>query len=68
MIFKVQIPLNADTKQLALAYNEDRSQELFIPINQSLLDKMAGEPKKYFNAHIWNDSLILRKEVQEQDW
>lgn len=69
MIVKVQIALNR-TDAPALVYNEDRSHEIFISVNEALEKAMRGQPKAFFYAYAVHDELIidLNREAPWQDW
>ncbi len=73
IIVKVQLPLNNSDdgyEHPALIYNEDRSYQVFMAVDESLLKSMAGDDKKYFYATADHDNhdTILHEEATGQHW
>ena len=70
MIIKVQVSLfTTEAKQQVFMYNQSRDLEWQCDATPELLALMAGEPKKFFNAH-WTKVRGFRiiDEAPWQDW
>jgi hypothetical protein len=74
-VVKVQLPVfSNESTPLALIYNEDRSIHGQLPLTRSLellmKDDATGETRlrAYFEATVRDGSLVLGREVEEQDW
>jgi len=76
MIVKVQIPLASNVSSPeALVYDESRSFNTLLPIDEMLKAAMHGEPKKFFDAELVDDpnekdacKLKLNQEVTDPGW
>ena len=68
-IFKVQLPLiSTDPNAGILVYNEDRSIETIVPMDEDA-KKYFTEPKSFHFGHMDKDGwLILVGEAPWQDW
>lgn len=70
-IFKIQIPLAGNrVPPVALAYNQNRTMERYLPITDDLTKMMAGSPKKFFYAHVDLDTRLfeIKGEAPWQEW
>lgn len=69
MIIKMQLPL-ATTQETAraLAYNEDRTWERFIDLDQDILKLMGGRPRAFFEVAVRGDQIRFIKEVPDPGW
>lgn len=71
-IVKVQIPVatNASPDQpTVLIYNEDRSYETMVHLDNFIVQRMNGSYKKYFNAFLDGDQkLVLGLAAQGEGW
>lgn len=76
MIVKVQLPLYVNEprdEQEALVYNEDRSIEVMLPIDDELRHAMDGQVKAFFEADVkytLDGAKILQIEehLEDQGW
>lgn len=71
LLLKVQLPLLANhDDNLALAYNEDGSYDVFMRITPELVKHMRGELKRFFYAHYdrKNNNTVLEDDAEWQHW
>ena len=68
-IFKIQLPISSnEINPPALIYNESRSIELYIRVNQ-VKDLFYGSQKKiYVFGEMENNELEFHRIAPEQDW
>ena len=70
-IIKVQLPISTnDPNAQALMYNKDRSWEGLYPIDQTVLDMMHGEFKRFFYADITDEghTVSIFSNAPWQEW
>jgi hypothetical protein len=68
-IIKIQTPLATNEPEpKALMYNERRTFQQMVPINSRIVQLMAGQPKRYFNATLQRGTLQIGEPVTEQVW
>ena len=67
MIVKVQIPLNDDSGP-ALIYNQDRSFEMFVLVDEYLRTVMRGRLKAFFRVRATHTGVAILAEAPWQDW
>lgn len=73
MIVKVQLPLmTSDGEAPALIYNEDKTWLKQVPITKyllSLMERPGGYAvKRYFEAWIDGDSIVMGSQVEDPGW
>jgi len=72
VIVKVQLPVSwsPDVTPEALAYNEDGSVYVQIPITPELVEAMERLPKKFFHAEYSGEANTIRftAEAPWQEW
>lgn len=69
MIVKVQVALESSMKNPpALVYNKDRSVVMELPVNDEIRLMMEGQPKRYFEAEVEGDSLLIIGDADPQPW
>lgn len=66
LLVKIQMPL-AGRRDMALVYDKSRTWQLFVPV-EDVEEKMRGEDKRYFSAHIKNKELVIDDDAIEQTW
>ena len=66
MIVKVQAPL-AGAEQV-LIYDRTRKVEVQFPYSDYLRKLMNGSAKRYFEAALVDEALVLGKEVPDPGW
>jgi hypothetical protein len=67
-IVKVQVPVVATAKPVALVYSRDRELDMFMPITPDLLSKMHGRFKAFFYIGIGELTWELEEEAPWQTW
>ena len=72
-IFKIQLPLSSnEPRPAALVYNEDRSIQFMLSIEEDVVGAMRGRPKAYFFGEQMDDSgyalIDLGREAPTQSW
>ena len=68
-IFKVQLSLATNFEErMALVYNKSRSIEGQFPAPEDLIQKMNGQPKKFFYCRVKQDKLEIDNEAPWQGW
>lgn len=66
---KVEVsPFTSDDDPTLSVYSHDGSIDTEIKVDDELLAKMAGEPKKYFYYRKDGTAIELLNEAGEQDW
>lgn len=77
VVLKVQLPLaltpeEAESENLALIYNEDKSWLKQVPITNyllSLMERPGGYAlKRYFEAWVDGDSVVMGSQVEDPGW
>jgi phage-related protein len=72
MIVKLQTPIvTSETKPLALMYNEDRSYEVFLPMDfEEIKTWMNGRFKAFFEIELGFEEygFTITREVEDQGW
>lgn len=69
-ILKIQVPYACTGEPMALVYNEDRSFECQLPVDQ-VADAMEGDLKRYFDCDIIdaaNGVFQILLHVEDQPW
>jgi len=70
-IVKLQVPLYSNCENPeCLVYNEDRSFETFVPLDENIKRAMKGRPKAFFRSGITKNTFYLgtESEVPDPGW
>lgn len=71
MIVKIQIPLmSSEENAEALVYNQTRSFQAHMPIDDTIKKFMNGEYKKFarISYHLVSKKVEIQKELGDQGW
>lgn len=68
VIVKIQLPLVSTGCPMALIYNESRTIEKIVPVNDDLERRMDGQNKTYFQAYLEDGQLELISPAPWQNW
>lgn len=67
MKVKIQRPI-APNNAPALLYSKDGTIYKFLPMDKVLRKAMGTALKKFFECTIEQETLVLHKEVEDEDW
>jgi hypothetical protein len=70
-VVKLQVPIfSSDPHAQCLVYNEDRSFETFVPMDENIERAMKGRPKAFFRSGLTGKTFYLgtESEVPDPGW